>query len=914
MNRELILLSPYRLPTHHTLMLNAEDVAVLFNGYLALWHPAVIPGALTPPRFASPYDHEQPSAGHVYAVPESPPLFLPDDWEQRCADAGAVFFRATQDRYETLANLLRALNVEVGDPAWAAPFFGIGFGYGILDALFEAMDHLNQLAVSDFWQEVTRAAETGDSDARHQDLKAAAQRLREARDVLYPNEILLVDLVLLEDRALDAPLPAALAAGVPTNLIISGERLERLNEMNPEVMKLLRARVHAGQAEICGGCYREREDALLPLESQLWNLRRGAEAYRTLLGQDLHVFARKRFGASPQLPQLLNAVGLNRALILAFDEGVLPQFHAAITEWSLPDGKRIAAFTKAPLPADSALTYFHLAYHLSRTLMQDATASLAFQHSDKPDASFHQDWLELDRLVPVFGQWATLTRFFEEVAAGDYPSPPTADQFHSDYLQERVDQHREQPVSHFAQSARSRRRLDTAWTMAGLYRGLVRPDADAPLWQELPQLEVAAELDRLESTGELDAVKQKTAEALTGRLLARAGKEMPGWMLLNPCSFARRVGVDLAGIRTPLPAPARATQIEGDRARVVVEIPALGFAWVPTAVAPGTLVSIPRKKQLVEDRKLFNDYFEAEIDAQTGGLRTFRDLRSRSNRLGQQLVYGPGSTMRVKEIKTHSSGPAMGELTTEGALVDAHEAILATFRQRFRVWWHRPLLEMRIEIFPTEAPTGYPWHAYYGARFAWPGIKMPLFRAVNMQNALTSHHRPESPDFLELRDGPERTLILTGGLPFHQRHGQRMLDVVLLPQGESSRVFDLALGLNLDEPMQWAMDYLTPPVVVPTTTGPPHVGTSGWLFHLDAENVLITNLCPDLDNADAVLARLVECRGIATPAVLRCPRNPVQVQVIDEKGQPLEGLAVTDDAIALDFTAGEMKRLRIAFS
>ena len=32
MTRELILLNPYRLPTHHTLMLNVEDVTAFLNG------------------------------------------------------------------------------------------------------------------------------------------------------------------------------------------------------------------------------------------------------------------------------------------------------------------------------------------------------------------------------------------------------------------------------------------------------------------------------------------------------------------------------------------------------------------------------------------------------------------------------------------------------------------------------------------------------------------------------------------------------------------------------------------------------------------------------------------------------------------------------------------------------------------
>ena len=107
--RELILLSPYRLPAQNPLMLAGDDIAALLSGFSVLWHPAALHAAAGPPRIGSPYDYEEPTAGHVYALPESPPLVLPDDWEQRVRDAGAISFQATSDRATTLANLLEAL-------------------------------------------------------------------------------------------------------------------------------------------------------------------------------------------------------------------------------------------------------------------------------------------------------------------------------------------------------------------------------------------------------------------------------------------------------------------------------------------------------------------------------------------------------------------------------------------------------------------------------------------------------------------------------------------------------------------------------------------------------------------------------------------------------------------------------------
>src|SRR5262245_44043962 len=208
--RELILLSPYRLPTQNALYLGDDDVAAFLNGLTALWHPAAVLGASGPPRVASPYDFEQPAAGHVYAVPAQPSPMLPDDWRHRVTEAGAAAFEATAGRDETLANLRDALRGLPEPPpeqaalldldaGRAAPFFGVGFGHAALEALCEAMSHQNLLAAADFWQDVQAAARAagGDGDGARGTLQSAAERLLTAREVVYPVTIYLLDLCLV---------------------------------------------------------------------------------------------------------------------------------------------------------------------------------------------------------------------------------------------------------------------------------------------------------------------------------------------------------------------------------------------------------------------------------------------------------------------------------------------------------------------------------------------------------------------------------------------------------------------------------------------------------------------------------------------------------------------------------------------
>jgi hypothetical protein len=72
-DRLRFLLSPYRLPTNHTVYLNDDEMSAWLNGYVCLWHPAILLGAKNPPRVDSCYDHDPPVAGRIYLMPESPP-------------------------------------------------------------------------------------------------------------------------------------------------------------------------------------------------------------------------------------------------------------------------------------------------------------------------------------------------------------------------------------------------------------------------------------------------------------------------------------------------------------------------------------------------------------------------------------------------------------------------------------------------------------------------------------------------------------------------------------------------------------------------------------------------------------------------------------------------------------------------
>jgi hypothetical protein len=429
-------------------------------------------------------------------------------------------------------------------------------------------------------------------------------------------------------------------------------------------------------------------------------------------------------------------------------------------------------------------------------------------------------------------------------------------------------------------------------------------------------------------TGRLDALEHRVTAALADRLQARAQPNLPGYLLLNPCGFARRAALELGPASRPLPVggAVKACQLDGDKLRAVVEVPALGFAWLPREGPPGTAPMAARLRLGDQaSNSIRNEFFEAEVDPVTGGLKAIRDYRTRVNRLGQQLVFNPGSRMVVKDVRVTSSGPALGEIVSEGVLIGEQDQVLAGFRQRLRAWMGRPLLEIRIELAPTQPPAGYGWHAYYGARFAWREERAALFRAINGTGFHTTHPRPQSPDYLEVRLHPQSTAILTGGLPFHQRQGGRMVDVILVPEGEKASVFELGIVLDRDQPMQTALGYASPLAVVPTAKGPPHVGAAGWLFHVDASNLLLTRLVPGTVEArpdaapasgpaDAITARLLECANYSGFAEFRCVRDPRRAAILDGRGQQLVQANTHGDVVNLEVSPNDLVHVQVEFS
>src|SRR6185437_16114922 len=110
-----------------------------------------------------------------------------------------------------------------------------------------------------------------------------------------------------------------------------------------------------------------------------------------------------------------------------------------------------------------------------------------------------------------------------------------------------------------------------------------------------------------------------------------------GCLVINPCSFVRRMGVEGTELSGPptIERPVYAADEHAGEQHAVVDVPAFGFVHL----TPGK--AAPRDKKallLAEDNVLRNEFFEAIINPTTGSLAAIHEYKSRGNRFSQQLA------------------------------------------------------------------------------------------------------------------------------------------------------------------------------------------------------------------------------------------------------------------------------------
>ncbi len=928
---EIIILIPSHSLEDFPSELSEKPAASLLNVFAVAWHPALLWEVQAIPFWRRHDSIIMDQPGRLVLVPQACDDTASSEWLRAAQSSGSAVVRGHHERKEMLAAALSHLNaVPAIDEDLVNDFLAFGTTWLLTELLTRHMRNFSspdEVRLKDEMLAAAQAAIADDKELARKHLKHAFELLLECREKFYPVGCYLIDLCLAGPTAAFPALESLLASEVPSNVLLSAQDLEAIQEKSPGTVDQLREAWDAKRTDLVGGDWREGCTQLSGMNSILWSLERGRRSYREQLAKSPTVWGRRRYGVNLAMPQLLSRSGFAAGLHFVMDDGIYPDDEKTRLPWSGQDNTVVDAYSRIPLAGDSASSFLRFPVRMAESMDHDHVAAVAFARWPDLRTPWLDDLRRMGKYAPVLGKFVTFAEFFASTERRDHYAERASGDYLSPFLVQAVARQEDRPISRYREALARRNQFDRAeWcsALASLLRGVPVPQ-NGPLEERVelagpdlpstPEESLAADLAEFE----VDAAR-KLAPMLVG------GPGRRGVLLLNTLSFARRVVADWpAGV--PLP-PVEGSVVavlpDGERPVVVADLPPCGFAWLPGDRPVATLPSLKKREGAwAEGPSLGNEFVEIRLSAETGGIADLRSTSHPINRLSQLLAYRfptartitSGEGEDAQEETTYysvpvcdrqrivSSGPTLAEIETAGRLLDPqnHERVLAEFRQTVRVWRGRPMIEVEFDITPAKPLEGEPWTNYFGVRWAWKNEDAALTKGVLQAAQPVIGERIEAPDYIEIADATQRVALLTSGLPFHRRTGPRMLDTLLLVAGEPTGPRTMRIVLDQPFPMQAALSAMTPPVVVPVDRGPAASGASGWLFHLGAKNVILLKILPLTEpsaspaTSGGCVLRLLETEGRAMTFKLLAFRSPARARQRDFTGQTINTLGIDPD-------------------
>jgi alpha-mannosidase len=918
-SRSIILL-PCQSLEDLSLKRDSIEANQLLAAWSMAWHPALLASTQCLPTWERAEAPPEDLNETLLLIPRCSYNLLPEGWLEKSRSTEGCLIEDCDDRGAMLAVALARLDPQTEgiDPEIAADFMALGVGHFLVEVLTRQLRYMSNLDASTLQNHAVAAANAavgGDTDTARAELQAAFDVLHEAREYFYPVDAHLIDITLVAPGVVGESLRQELAGNTPLNLLITGEALEEMVQSEPETLLALQEALAAKRISIVGGEYGEAPFPLLSSEAIAWQLQQGRAVFSRCLGQAPSIFGRRRYGLMSLLPQLLRKAGFTAALHFTLDDGRFPTVNQSRIAWEGIDGTTIDVLTRVPLDARRHDTFFRLSERLGDVLDLDHSATLVFAHWPGETSPWYRDIQRIARHSRVLGTFITLDEYLPLTGAGQTVRHPT-DDYRVPYLQQDVAAGRADPISRYVRYHLRRTSLEVQQTLAAFTALNSGVPADDPRRTELlaelenslaVDSELPARFDQQLAAALGRQVQQLAAAVVQASRVPNDAAETPatqGCLWFNP--FAVIVRVAPCG---PSTEPVTNDPVQAATA-LPREVPPLGFAWMgaPASGEPMDLSTAAARKAkpeppLAEGNILRNEYFNVTLSTTSGGIQSVTDYNVRGNRLGQQIVVRrPGGDspdawyqnsidpaagevlMALDTMTVTSPGPSVGEIVCRGRLVDREGQLVAGYVQTVRVHRGNRVLELDVQLDPQWLPESDPWNSYYAVRFAWSGNSADVYRSAGLVHRKTELGQFEAPHFVDIRSGKARTTLLTGGLSYHRRHEQRMLDTLLIVAGETARTFRLGVGFDLPAPASSALEFLAPPTMLPSAAKP-SPESDRW-FQLDARHVVPTFWEPlvESDRVAGFRVRLLETEGKLVQCGLKCFRplgNARKADVLD---------------------------------
>jgi alpha-mannosidase len=846
--------------------LRGAEAAELLAAWTSLWHPALVAATESLPGCHTADSLPEPDAleAELVVVPGVSLERMPGDWIDRLhatspRNPSPVAARAA--RAETVAAALDSAGIAAGvvDKEVAADFLALGYAHLQVELLTRAMRYTTLLDAERFREAVIGAAGAavrGDAEKARDGLAQAFDLLADARNHFYAVDFYLVDVTLLVETMLGEPLRTKLHSGLATNLLTTGELLQRLESNHPETLVSLRKVVDGGRACVLSGPLSGNSLHRLTAEGILAELLASNAIYRRVLAREPEIYG--QFGASfsPLLPEILKGGFFDAALYTNFDGGRIERPPQPKVRWGKADGPSIQILSAVPRDIAEPATWLLMGEHIGDTLVRDHVATILLAGWPGQASEYYDDLRRIAEYGPVLGRFITLDEYFRSTSDADdwavfkpreHASPVTCD---------------EQPITRLVET----------------FRREVR-----------------------ESFGRLQAEFASFIETAT---LTSGADQRKSAVVLNPWNF-------------PCPRYVDFDPVAFDRTRGAsgeyYPTPGWGYAIRPAdrdmraPLAEGRVL-----------RNEFLEVVISEASGGIQSMRTHRDRATRvSQRLvahDRRLPRkAPGEREKARhpalntqmvadELCVERSDGLVGEIAARGRLLDVDGKPLARFVQTTRVVRGLPVVIVDVRLELEWQPAGNPWSSYYASRMTWREDALVVRRGVNWQARETSKRQIESPEWVEISDGERSCTCFGLGLPYHTLGDPTWLDTILAVQGDTGEHRQFAIGLDCANPTATSLAALTAgfaqPLELPSAVPSPQ----GWLFHLGAKNVVVTHFeLLDGGASRGLRVRLLESAGVAVRTRLTAFRPMREARRTDLCGRDSEALPVVDGRVTLEF-------------
>ncbi|MDG1897555.1 MAG: hypothetical protein P8J37_21875 [Fuerstiella sp.] len=953
--------------------LNERNAASLLNAFAVAWHPWLLNRSAGIPEFRQAESTELPTGQHLILVPECSEDWLGHDWQEKLSDTVSVVFHGCGDRDEWT----KAIDEEFGAAAEAIPealladFFALGTTHLQVMLLSRRMHHFvdpdSYLLESEAFA-AAEAAIAGDEVKARDHLRRCFECLLDCREQFYPVESFLLDMCLPSDQTSATDLQNLIAESPSLSLVCSGEELRKFCEDDPDFAATMKSALQSDRLSLLTGHQHELRISLGGLAAAYSDIHTASAWVRQQLTDKTVHWARRRYGMTSSLPSLLSLFNFGGALHVVLDDGLYPDREFGQLNWQAPDGSTIDSVSRIPLAIDGASSFLRFADRFTESMQEDTTAVMLLARLPQLQSPWLTDLQIGASYAPVLGRFVTMTDFIDQTATQASATKFDEGEYLSPYLIQSSVLKTEAPITSPAELHQQHAQLETVAFVHAL-GGILKPKNVAAITTDASEAALSAEESRrinltssapdtpAEQSERLGSIKDSIAclkvEATSqlARLIPTAASTAQGTLLINPLPWKRRCSIPWPQDHQPPAKNSCVTALwqQGQEQLMDVELPAGGFAWIheTTEAQQAMAPSKAKGKPLAEDLFLRNEYFEVTLSDTTGGISAVNFHNQRSNRVSQQVAFrydnpktvtigedeviSAYAAVRLVSSRVLAAGPFRGAIETTSEIVDAEtQEVMAGFRQIVTIERNSPRVQIQIEFddLPT-LPGGNPWMTYYACRFAWDNSGASITRSMLGQASGFRMERFEAPDYVEIADSDQRLLIVPHGRPYHRRSGPRMLDSLLLVEGESERQFDFTLDFDQPYPMRTAMEVLQPTLPVKTDSSIPAGAASAWILGLSAKNVNVARTrwetagsqSPAKDDTDQTPtsspARLIlllqETEGKSIACLIRTARPPVSARLRHPDGTGILELPMSDKGVSVAFRRFQINEVELTF-